>query len=903
MYIKEYKKIITLLTTLIVVHSVIFAQQWEHAIYKNAAFTVYSNRVEQGGKYKATAHSAHEIASDYKSPANEFVSAHISFKCSINGKDNEMKPGVDHHFVCSASKNETPLIVFGEQLKPTPEADKAGYLKPGTELTIRIDMRKVLADFSRQGYFVNVNGDKIYKEDFKGLYVAGATAPMMWDFDNLHNRPVLQLKDEDGDGIFTTTLQLNQPSDEKQTESVWKQTRDLSAYPLYESPHVLADAIYNMSVEEMVNAVEPDSTFRTGKEWAGVWTRDISYSIILSMAYLQPRVAMYSLLRKVNKRKRIIQDTGTGGAYPASTDRIIWATAAWEVYKATGDKDWLQLAFEIVQNSIEDDLQNAYDAQTGLVRGESSFLDWREQTYPRWMQPADIYNSYNLGTNAAHYNGNKVLAEMARELGNMNVYTKHERIAQSLRSAINKNMWNTANGYYGQFIYGRNTRLLSPKSETLGEALTIWFGIADPVRARQLMSRIPVGDFGAPCVYPQIPGIPPYHNNAVWPFVQSYYALAAAKTGNEQAVLASFGSVYRAAALFATNKENYVASNGDFAGTQINSSNMLWSLSGNIALVHKILFGIQFQPHSLQFRPFVPAALTGKRSLRNFSYRSAVLDIQMEGWGNQVARFLLDGKELKDAEIPATLSGKHVIQILLKPGIPASTVRHLPGLFTPDMPRPSLTNRQLEWNVVPGASSYQVLANGTLFKTLKQTRMVLPEPATATEYQVIALDAKGTPGFASEPILVAKNQIQLFVTDFAAKADYPYKGDSGKGFSEISTSVNTELILPVTVPASGWYRVDFRYANGNGPTNTSNKCAIRSLYVNQKKSGTMLFPQRGEGEWSNWGFSNPERIYLQAGNNQIALRYEDWNTNMNETVNQAMIDYMRVIPWPETIAR
>jgi len=104
-----------------------------------------------------------------------------------------------------------------------------------------------------------------------------------------------------------------------------------------------------MSVEEMIKAVEPDSTFRTGKEWAGVWTRDISYSIILSMAHLQPEVAMKSLLRKVNKKKRIIQDTGTGGAYPCSTDRMIWATAAWEIYKATGDKDWLQQAYIIIK--------------------------------------------------------------------------------------------------------------------------------------------------------------------------------------------------------------------------------------------------------------------------------------------------------------------------------------------------------------------------------------------------------------------------------------------------------------------------------------------------------------------------------------------------------------------------
>src|SRR5207249_2459904 len=157
-------------------------------------------------------------------------------------------------------------------------------------------------------------------------------------------------------------------------------SKDISAFPQYTSSYPICDALYNMALEEMQKAIEPDSTFRTGKEWAGVWTRDISYSIILSMAYLQPKVARNSLLRKVNKKSKIIQDTGTGGAWPASTDRMIWAAAAWELYKSTGDKAWLRQAYQIIKNSMEDDYKVAYDKETGMAKGESSFLDWREQT-------------------------------------------------------------------------------------------------------------------------------------------------------------------------------------------------------------------------------------------------------------------------------------------------------------------------------------------------------------------------------------------------------------------------------------------------------------------------------------------------------------------------------------------
>ena len=67
-------------------------------------------------------------------------------------------------------------------------------------------------------------------------------------------------------------------------EQSWSRKNDLSSYPRLSTPNKLHQAVYNLALDEMVNAVEPDTTLRTGKEWAGVWTRDVSYSIILAMA-------------------------------------------------------------------------------------------------------------------------------------------------------------------------------------------------------------------------------------------------------------------------------------------------------------------------------------------------------------------------------------------------------------------------------------------------------------------------------------------------------------------------------------------------------------------------------------------------------------------------------------------
>ncbi|HJW17743.1 MAG TPA: hypothetical protein VJ499_11510, partial [Flavisolibacter sp.] len=682
----------------------------------------------------------------------------------------------------------------------------------------------------------------------------------------------------------------------KGTASHWKASKDVSTFPLYTSGFPISDVLYNLALEEMVNAIEPDSTFRTGKEWAGVWTRDISYSIILSMAYLQPRVAIKSLLKKVSPTKKIIQDTGTGGAWPVSSDRMIWAVAAWEIYKATGDKDWLEQAYLIIKNSIDDDLNTIYDAKTGMVKGECSFLDWREQTYPKWMQPVDIAESECLGTNAVHYQANIVLSKMASELGHNQIAVKHAAIAEKIKKGVNQYLWLPGKNYYGQYMYGRNSMTLSPRSEALGEALTVLFGIAGSEKEKKIVSSTPVTDFGISCIYPQIPNIPPYHNNAVWPFVQTYWLWASAKAGNEKAVMESIAAIYRPAALFVTNKENFVADNGDFAGTQINSSNMLWSLSGNLSIVHKVLFGIRFNEDGLSFQPFVPEPMKGERTLNNFKYRKAVLNIKMEGFGNQVSKFLLDGKPSKPI-IPVSLEGKHQVTILLtNNSIMAGKINKVANYTSLPAPEVTYSNGKLQWSPEPGASIYKILKNGKLLTSVSASQYHVKEGDYAV-YEVMAVDKKGIESFASQPIAVVdqKYTATYEIEDVFPKSEMASVGYSGRGFVEISKAKNTKLSIPLTIKADGVYLIDFKYANGNGPTNTENKCAIRTILTDGKKTGTVLFPQRGKDVWSDWGWSNAIPVFLNKGKHTITLAFMPWNENMNVEVNQALIDVMRVI--------
>ena len=860
------------------------------ALYQSKAFSVYADKVVQG-KNEAQVVSPTHIKSNYKSPASETFSRLITFKFSINEKDNEMRSGQDHWLIIG-DEHESPIITFGENPKPQPPKPTS-FLPSNYEYTFCVDMSPVIKQFEEKGYYEAFDGTKVAKADFKGFYVAGGAEPLTWDWVNLGNRG-LTLKNTEGSNIYKLTVKLNPYKADDYKDKEWQLATDLSKRPQYKSDQPIVDALFNLSLEEATKNIEKDSTFRTGAKWGGVWTRDISYSILLAFAYHQPDVAKISLMKKV-KRNRIIQDTGSGGAWPVSSDRTTWALAAWEIYKATGDKNWLTQAFNIIKNTAEDDYKTIYDAQTGLYSGESSFLDWREQTYPKWMSNMDIYVSQNLGTNVVHYQTHKILAEMAKILGEPNQI--YQDRAEKIKKGINQYFWQSDKGYYGQYLYGRPNLTLSPRFEALGEALAIIFDVADADKATSILSKSPITDFGVTCIYPQIPGLPPYHNNAVWPFVQSYWNLAAAKSGNEQALNQGLAAIYRAGGLFLTNYENFVAQTGDFMGTEINSDRMLWSMAGNLSMVHRVFMGMSFEADGLRFNPVIPKTYSGKKSLTNFRYRNAVLNISVNGFGNKIKTILLDGKPLKDGFLTATTTGTHAIDIeMANNDFSKNGINLVSNLFTLPNPQTKQDGNTLKWDAIEGATAYRIYKNGQFLEKTTATQYTILTPQYG-EYKVSAWDKNNNESFTSEPLVFSdKSAVKIFEFEqFADMSKLPYTNFSGKGFVEVSKDKNTEIDCKIKVEEAGEYLIDVHYSNGSGPWNTDNKCAIRSLSVNNQYSGVLVLPQRGKDEWSDWGFSNSRKVTLKKGENVVKISFEVWNNNMNMDVNTAMLDYLRLV--------
>ena len=349
----------------------------------------------------------------------------------------------------------------------------------------------------------------------------------------------------------SSTMQLRDPGPQ------YISYRESAGLPTVRSGSLAFDALFALALSEMrQNAVahikdgnyndgKPVACdcFETGENWHYVWTRDLSYAADLGLAMLDPQRVMHSLDFKLSPLRagipqpammagsadglQIIQDTGSGGSWPVSTDRVSGAFGAALVLKslpAAQRAPFAARAFKALANTIENDRLAAWDAASGLYTGEQSFLDWRDQSYAAWIvnDLSAMASSKALSTNVGHYKALMLAASLAREHGASALAEKYERWAGLLKVAINQRLWLPDANLYSSLTAGHLDGAPMYKFDWLGQALAIVTGIADDSRARKILASYPHGPMGAPVIYPQQQDMPVYHNRAIWPFVTAY---------------------------------------------------------------------------------------------------------------------------------------------------------------------------------------------------------------------------------------------------------------------------------------------------------------------------------------------------------------------------------------------
>jgi len=437
-------------------------------------------------------------------------------------------------------------------------------------------------------------------------------------------------------GQRSFTLTSNESSGGKTFRS--REFTENSEYPLLNSGSDWFDALYAMAIDDLVlNSVSTISNenyqnglkiacecFETGQYWSYVWTRDVSYAGDLALAQFDTERLKNSLLFKTSSFReglapndaalahQIIQDTGSGGSWPVSTDRVTWAWAAEEALKRMPNNlEFKRQAFNVLRGTIEADRIAAYRVDLGVYGGEQSFLDWRTQTYPFWITSnlSDMAYMPSLSTNIGHFQALTLTATLANDLSYPALAKKYQKWATQLKTAINDQFWLQDTGQYSSLIVSAENSIVMEKYDMLGTALAIISGVADKEKAEKALNHYPHVPMGVPVIFPMQPTKKTYHNRGIWPFVSAYALKAAATTQHVPAANSAIHSLTRAASLHLSNMENMEWLTGkDYFddGPAVNSPRQLWSVAGYLHLVMETTFGLTFDnERTLSINPFL----------------------------------------------------------------------------------------------------------------------------------------------------------------------------------------------------------------------------------------------------------------------------------------------------------
>ncbi|MGE4568781.1 MAG: hypothetical protein AB7C90_06305 [Bacteroidales bacterium] len=675
----------------------------------------------------------------------------------------------------------------------------------------------------------------------------------------------------------------------------WKLSADLSAFPRFTSDIPITEAMYNLSVEELTRNLTPEGRFVSSKGAADLSSRDIGYAGFLGLGVVAPGAVKASLMSRV-KAGRILQEPGIGGSWPVWVDRVSWILSAWDYYKITGDKNFLMDAYGVAVNALNEDLKVLFNRQYSLISGGSYFSGTPGKNLPSYMEPVDVFTTMSLTNNATYYQVFRVAEQMAAELGQPSggYMTQSKKVS----IGINKYLWNPEKGYYNQFLYGRNFHLPSNRAESLGEALTVLFEIANDQQSASLFAQTPGTPFGLPASFPAGAPNEPGLNGSVYPMVNGYWAWAAAKSKNANAALYAISSIYRPASLLLSNRLSVSSQTGGTESQAAKADGHLWSIAANLSVVYRVYFGLDFQAKGLAFFPVVPEKLGGVKKLSGLKYRNAVLDITLSGFGTGISSFKIDGAPAEKFYIPAEMEGAHTIEIVMNgQKQPAETLNIQPALAAaPDL-QYTTENNTFNFSARDDIAKYQIYQNGTVIKELETPAFSVTESALSAEFIFSATDRNGFSVYGGAPFLYSPPQATLIVEaeTAAPRSSFAATGYTGSGFLDLTTKSNRVLKYTVNIDKLNVYLIDLRYANGNGPIDGGDKCAIRQLYVDNTLLDAFVMPQRGENAWSDWGYSNPLRARLSKGTHTISIEYESQNENMNGAENRVLIDHIRLI--------
>ncbi len=461
----------------------------------------------------------------------------------------------------------------------------------------------------------------------------------------------------------------------------------------------LGDVFSNVQDHYIPLLGQKKSCLYAGFEYVEPWTRDAAINVWNGFALLSPSIALNTLLAQLDTLddERIV-------ITHEYWDKIIWSIGAWHYYLATGNQDFLGLAYTAVSNTLAIMEDTEYSSALGLFRGPAVYGDG-VSAYPAiYTKHADtsLTGSYSgisdwpvfnpslkantgkgipmhvLSTNSVYYYTYKLMPQYEQALG-IGVDPSWHKKAAALKHSINKHLWDEGRGMYHYFVdpFGG-----CDHQEGMGLSLAILLGVAESSQVQSIFNNTTITPAGIPCVYPSYER---YHNAAldsygrhsgtVWPHIQGLWAEACIQNGYSEGFFHEFEVLTQHALRDNQFYELYHPATGmPYGGIQEPThkiweewycgARQTWSATAYIRMLLFNIIGMDLSPDGLKFKPNIPSYMASLE-LTNLVYRNMVLDIRIQGNGDEILSLVINEAD-SDSFLKSHLRGHQRIRIEMK---------------------------------------------------------------------------------------------------------------------------------------------------------------------------------------------------------------------------------------------
>ena len=410
-----------------------------------------------------------------------------------------------------------------------------------------------------------------------------------------------------------------------------------------------------------------------GQDYSSPWTRDASFNAWYAASLLIPEIAKNTLLSvagRENGKYRILGDYW---------DAVIWIHAAWEHFLRTGDRPFLELAFQVAMDALDFFETTELDKDDGLFQGGACFMDGISAYPDKFVTPEGDSGIMGyartrkvsckaLSTNCLYYMACQAASRMAEMLGRP-CGTLTAR-ATSLAKSIDARFFDAGRQRYRYLLDAADPN--PEREEGLGHAFLLISGLAGSGRAQRILQYVHRTKQGLPCVWPtykryaKSPGGYGRHSGTVWPQVNAAWCIALARHGFVE-------EAWKEIQLQATRvvrdgqfRELYHPETGlPYAGLQefpgegicqhfICAHHQTWAATGFVAMVFSVLAGLNFQTDGLRVEPWLPPDLEGF-NITGMPYRNAQINLTVSctaAPGTPVTAF-----------VPATTKGELTLKL------------------------------------------------------------------------------------------------------------------------------------------------------------------------------------------------------------------------------------------------